>query len=141
MQTGATVDQDDIRSFLGLHGLDQTPHAMGKALGARWGRHIGVGARQLGKIGRFAVSDGACDTNASRRVFCQWAIGNQVIKKAVGLPDCIFDEPIDKEPRPQKNTTAIKLEYTQEEYDYIQDVITRHRITQERIFYDAIKNL
>lgn len=52
-----------------------------------------------------------------------------------------IDEPIDKEPRPQKNTTAIKLEYTQEEYDYIQDVITRHRITPERIFYDAIKNL
>lgn len=52
-----------------------------------------------------------------------------------------IDEPIDKEPRPQKNTTAIKLEYTQEEYDYIQDIITRHRITPERIFYDAIKNL
>jgi hypothetical protein len=52
-----------------------------------------------------------------------------------------IDKPIDKEPRPQKNTTAIKLEYTQEEYDYIQDVITRHRITPERIFYDAIKNL
>lgn len=52
-----------------------------------------------------------------------------------------IDEPIDKEPRRQKNTTAIKLEYTQEEYDYIQDVITRHRITPERIFYDAIKNL
>ena len=36
---------------------------------------------------------------------------------------------------------AIKLEYTQEDYDYIQDAITRHRITPEKIFYEAIKNL
>jgi len=52
-----------------------------------------------------------------------------------------IEEPIDKGPNPPKNTTAIKLEYTQEDYDYIQDAITRHRITPEKIFYEAIKNL